>query len=122
MVKSVAIICETAPIGRNNCIEAIRMATGISIMNDLEDIFVIFMGDAVYFLNTNLDPSAVNMEELTSIYRMMELSGIKIYALDKSLKRAGLSKTDLLTFENIKVVGSKEIAELLLTVDVTYKF
>ncbi|GAI68920.1 unnamed protein product, partial [marine sediment metagenome] len=36
MVKSVVILCEDSPIGKNSSLEAIRMAAGIMAVGDLD--------------------------------------------------------------------------------------
>ncbi|MFX0057356.1 MAG: DsrE family protein [Candidatus Hodarchaeota archaeon] len=122
MVKSVVIICEDSPIGKNSNVEAIRMGAGITVMGDIEDCKIVFMGDAVYFLNKHLKPEAVNMDDNSNIYRMMELSDITIFALDSALETAGLTLSDIVDFENVKVVDAKDVARMLLEADATYRF
>ncbi len=122
MVKSVVILCEDSPIGKNSAIEAIRMGAGIMAVGDLEECKIIFMGDSVYFLSKNFDPEKVNMDVPSNIFRMMELSDLDVYVLDSALEIAGIKQSDLVDFDNVKVASSKEISKLILQADVTYRY
>jgi len=122
MVKSVVILCEDSPIGKNSAIEAIRMGAGIMAVGDLEECKIIFMGDSVYFLSKNFDPEKVNMDVPSNIFRMMELSDLDVYVLDSALEIAGLKQSDLVDFENVKVASNKEISKFILEADVTYRY
>ncbi len=122
MVKLVVILCEDSPIGKNSAIEAIRMGAGIMAVGDLEECKIIFMGDSVYFLSKNFDPEKVNMDVPSNIFRMMELSDLDVYVLDSALEIAGLKQSDLVDFDNVKVVNNKEISKFILDADVTYRY
>ena len=122
MVKSVVILCEDSPIGKNSAIEAIRMGAGIMAVGDLEECKIIFMGDSVYFLTKNFDPEKVNMDVPSNIFRMMELSDLEVYVLDSALEISGIKQTDLVDFDNVKVTNIKEISKLILQADVTYRY
>ena len=122
MVKSVVIICEDSPIGKNSNVEAIRMGAGITVMGDIENCNIIFMGDAVHFLSKHIKPEAVNMDDNSNIYRMMELSEINIYALDSALEIAGLDVSDIINFENVKIASINDVARMLLEADITYRY
>ncbi len=122
MVKSVVILCEDSPIGKNSAIEAIRMGAGIMAVGDLEECKIIFMGDSVYFLSKNFDPEKVNMDVPSNIFRMMELSDLDVYVLDSALEIAGLKQSDLVDFDNVKVASNKEISKFILKADVMYRY
>ncbi|MFX1356006.1 MAG: DsrE family protein [Promethearchaeota archaeon] len=122
MVKSVVIICEDSPIGKNSNVEAIRMGAGITVMGDIENCNIIFMGDAVHFLSKHIKPEALNMDDNSNIYRMMELSEINIFALDSALEIAGLDPSDIVNFENVKIVSFKDVARMILEADITYRY
>jgi sulfur relay (sulfurtransferase) DsrF/TusC family protein len=122
MVKSVVILCVDSPIGKNSAIEAIRMGAGIMAVGDLEECKIVFMGDSVYFLSKNFDPEKVNMDVPSNIFRMMELSDLDVYVLDSALEIAGLKQSDLVDFDNVKVVNNKEISKFILDADVTYRY
>ncbi|NVM18438.1 MAG: DsrE family protein [Candidatus Lokiarchaeota archaeon] len=122
MVKSVVILCEDSPIGKNSAVEAIRMGAGITAVGDLDECKIIFMGDSVYFLSKNFDPEKVNREAPSNILRLMELSDIEIYALDSALEIAGIKDADLIEYENIKVASMQDISKFILEADVTYRY
>jgi len=122
MVKSVVILCEDSPIGKNSAVEAIRMGAGIMAVGDLDECKIIFMGDSVYFLSKKFDPEKVNMDAPSNIFRLMELSDLEVYALDSALEIAGINNSDLIEFDNVKVASMEEISKLILKADVTYRY
>jgi len=122
MIKTVVIVCEDSPIGKNSAIEAIRMGAGIMVLGDLDECKIVFMGDSVYLLNKSFNPESINMDSLDNIFHMLELSEIEIYALDSALKSAGINDKNLLDFGNIHVATLKEISAYILHADITYKF
>lgn len=122
MVKSVVIICEDSPIGKNSNVEAVRMGAGITVMGDIQDCKIVFMGDSVYFLSKNVKPEAINMDDNSNIYRMMELSDITIFALDTALEIAGLDPSDIVDYENVKITSLRDIAQMILEADVIYRY
>ena len=122
MVKSVVILCEDSPIGKNSAIEAIRMGAGIMAVGDLEECKIIFMGDSVYFLSKNFDPEKVSKDAPSNIFRLMELSDLEVYALDSALEIAGINHSDLIESDNVKVVSMYEISKFILEADLTYRY
>jgi len=122
MVKSVVILCEDSPIGKNSAVEAIRMGAGIMAVGDLNECKIIFMGDSVYFLSKKFDPEKVNREAPTNIFRLMELSDLEVYALDSALEIAGIKDSDLIEYENVKVASMQEISRFILDADLTYRY
>ncbi|MBY8988072.1 MAG: DsrE family protein [Candidatus Lokiarchaeota archaeon] len=122
MVKSVVILCEDSPIGKNSAVEAIRMGAGITAVGDLEECKIIFMGDSVYFLSKNFDPEKVNRESPSNIFRLMELSDLEVYVLDSALVIAGINDSDLIEYEKVKVVNMQAISKLILEADATYRY
>ncbi len=122
MVKSVVILCEDSPIGKNSAVEAIRMGAGIMAVGDLDECKIIFMGDSVYFLSKKFDPEKVNRDAPSNIFRLMELSDLDIFVLDSALEVAGIKDSDLIDYDNVKVATMKEISQLILKADVTYRY
>ena len=101
MVNSVVIICEDSPFGKNSAVESIRMATGLLAVGDLDDVKVVFMRDAIYFLNKNLNPQALNSDPVDT---------------------AGMEKSDLIQHGNLKVVGFEKISKLILEAKMSFKY
>ncbi|MFX0037511.1 MAG: DsrE family protein [Candidatus Hermodarchaeota archaeon] len=122
MVKSIIIICEESPIGKNSVVESIRMAAGILAVGDVENCKVILLRDSIYFLNKHLNPKAVNMDEFTDIIRLIELSNLEIYVHDEALRIAGLNPADLILLDNVKIVDNKKISQLILEADMSFKY
>ena len=122
MIKSIVIICEDSPFGKNSVIESIRMATGLLAVGDLDNCQVIFMGDAVYFLNKNLNPEALNVDPFSNIMRLIELSDLEVYVHDKALDSAGLEQSDLISYKNLKIVSNEEISQLIIEANMTFKY
>ena len=122
MVKSVVILCEDSPVGKNSAVEAIRLGAGILAVGDLDRCKIIFMGDSVYFLSKNFDPTKVNRNPPTNIFRLIELSDLEIYALDSALEIAGINPSDLIEYDNVKVASMQEISKIILEADVTYRY
>ncbi len=122
MVNSVVIICEESPFGKNSVVESIRMATGLLAIGDLDDVKVILMKDAIYFLNKNLNPEAINVDNFDNIIRLIELSGIEIFVHDDALKTAGLEPSDLTLNDNIYIADIEKISELILKADMSFRY
>ena len=122
MVKSVVILCEDSPIGKNSAVEAIRMGAGIMAVGDLNECKIIFMSDSVYFLSKHFNPEKVNREAPSNIFRLMELSDLEVYALDSALEIAGIKDSDLIEYDNIKVVSMQEVSKFILEAELTYRY
>ena len=122
MVKSVVILCEDSPIGKNSAVEAIRLGAGIMAVGDLDRCKIVFMGDSVYFLSKNFDPTKVNRNAPTNIFRLMELSDLEIYVLDSALEIAGVNPSDLIEYDNVKVASMQEISKIILEADIMYRY
>jgi len=122
VVKSVVILCEDSPIGKNSAVEAIRMGAGIMAVGDLDKCKIVFMGDSVYFLSKNFNPEKVNRDAPSNIFRLMELSDLEVYALDSALEIAGIYHSDLIELDNVKVASMQEISKFILEADVAYRY
>lgn len=122
MVNSIVIICEDGPYGKNSVVESIRMAAGLLAVGDVEICKVILLRDAVYFLNNNLEPEILNMNNFDNILRLIELSELEIYVHNEALGNLGLEFNELILQDNVKVVGIKQIAQLILNADMSFKY
>jgi len=122
MVKSVIILCEDGPFGKNSVEESIRMAAGLLAVGDIEDVKVILLRDSVYFLYKNLKPEVLHMDDFANIKRLAELSDLEIYVHDKALELAGIKPSDLILHDNLKIVGFKEVSQLVLEADISFKY
>ncbi len=115
------MLCDHAPIGKNSTSEAIRLGIGLISLGDLE-CRIIFFDDAIYFLNQKMDPEAVNMNQHSDILRLIELTQMNIYVLDESMDQAGLERSDLISYDNLKIITNEEMAQFILEADSTFRF
>jgi len=122
MVQSIVIICEDSPFGKNSVTESVRLATGLLAVGDIELCKVVFMGEAVYFLNMKISPEALNVDPVDNIIRLMELSDLEIYVHDEALETAGLKVEDLIQNENLKVINMEDISKLILDAEMCFKY
>ncbi|MFX1418213.1 MAG: DsrE family protein [Promethearchaeota archaeon] len=122
MVDSVAIICEDGPFGKNSVEESIRMAAGLLAVGDIEDCKVILLRDAILFLSKKLKPEALKMDDFANIRRLIELSELQIFVHDEALDIAGMEKSDLILNENINIVDTMKISQLISKADVSFKY
>jgi sulfur relay (sulfurtransferase) DsrF/TusC family protein len=122
MVNSVVIICEDGPFGKNSVVESIRMAAGILAVGDIEDCKVILLRDAANFLNKNISPKALNVDDFANIIRLIELSDLKIYVHDEALEVAGINSKDLILSDNVRIVGTMELSRLILNAEMSFKY
>ena len=122
MVKNVIIICDNSPIGKNSALESIRMGAGISAVGDLDSVKIILIGDSVLLLSKNYNPKAVNMDEDSNIFRMLDLADMEIYVLNTALEDLGMQESDLIEDGNIQVVDIGELADIFLKADTIYNY
>ena len=122
MIESVVIITDQSPVGKNSAVEAIRIGSGFVALGEFIDCKVVFTGDSVYLLNKNADPTAVGMDPVDEVIEMADLSDLELYVLDSALEEAGLTNSDLIEYENLKVVSLDEITELIDQADTCFRF
>ncbi|NVM35783.1 MAG: DsrE family protein [Candidatus Lokiarchaeota archaeon] len=122
MIKSVVIISDQSPIGRNSAIEAIRIGSGFTALGEYIDCKVVFTGDAVYLFNKYCNPEAVGMDSLTEVLEMADLSDLEVYIIESALTEAGLTKDDLIEYENLKIINYDDLTELIADADTSFRF
>jgi sulfur relay (sulfurtransferase) DsrF/TusC family protein len=121
-VNSVVILCEDGPFGKNSVVESIRMAAGLLAVGDIEDCKLVLLKDAIYFLNKNLKPDALKIETFENIIRLIELSELQIYIHDEALELSGMNHNDLILQNQVKMVNIKEISQLIIRADMSFKY
>ncbi|MFX0040287.1 MAG: DsrE family protein [Promethearchaeota archaeon] len=122
MVESVLIISDQSPIGKNSAAEAIRIGSGFVALGEYVDCKIVFMGDAVYLLNKNATPEAVGLDNLDEVLEMADLSDLELYIIDTALFDAGLTKEDLIDYENLKIINIDELANLIEDAQTCFRF
>jgi len=122
MVESVVIISDQSPIGRNSAVEAIRIGSGFTALGEFVDCKIVFMGDSVYLFNKNSDPEAVGMDPLAEVLEMADLSDLEVYIIESALIDAGLTKDDMIDYENLKIIGYDELTDLIANADTCFRY
>jgi sulfur relay (sulfurtransferase) DsrF/TusC family protein len=122
MVESVVIVTEQSPVGKNSAAEAIRIGSGFVALGEFIDCKIVFTGDSVYLLNKNAKPIEVGVDPVDEVIEMADLSDLELYVLDSALEVAGLTREDLIEYENLKVVSLDEIVELIDQADTCFRF
>jgi len=122
MVESVVIISDQSPIGRNYAIEAIRIGSGFTALGEYIDCKIVFMGDAVYLFNKYTKPETVGLDSLEEVLEMADLSDLEVYIIESALIEAGLSKEDLIEYENLKIINYDDLADLIANADTCFRF
>jgi len=122
MIESVVVISDQSPIGRNSAIEAIRIGSGFTALGEIIDCKVVLTGDAVYLFNKYCNPEAVGMDPLTEVLEMADLSDLEVYLIDSALNEAGITKEDLVEYENLKIINYDDLTELIANADTSFRF
>jgi len=122
MVESVVIISDQSPIGKNSAIEAIRIGSGFTALGEFIDCKIVFVGDAVYLFNKNCNPEAVGMDSFAEVLEMADLSDLKVYVIESALSNAGLTKADMIDYENLKTIDYDEFTDLISNADTCFRF
>ncbi|MFX1411537.1 MAG: DsrE family protein [Promethearchaeota archaeon] len=122
MVESVLIISDQSPVGKNSAAEAIRIGSGFVALGEYIECKVAFMADAVYLLSKNTSPEVVGMDTMDEVLEMADLSDLELYVLDSSLYDAGLTKEDLIEYENLKIINIDELSNLIDNADTCFRF
>jgi sulfur relay (sulfurtransferase) DsrF/TusC family protein len=122
VVESALIITDKSPIGKNSALEAVRIGSGFVALGEYIECKVIFNGDAVYLLTKNAMPQSIGMDSFDEVFEMADLSDLELCVLDSALIDAGISKEDLIEYENLKVITIDDLVDLIDNVDVCFRF
>lgn len=122
MIKSVVLITDQSPMGKNSALEAIRIGSGFVALGEFVDCKIVFTGDAVYLLNKNAKPEAIGMDSLEEIMEIADLSDLELYVVDKALNDAGMTIDDLVEYENLKIITTDEVVDLIDKADTSFRF
>jgi sulfur relay (sulfurtransferase) DsrF/TusC family protein len=122
MVESALIITDKSPVGKNSAVEAIRIGSGFVALGEYIECKVVFTGDAVYLLSKEAAPQLIGMDTLDEVFEMADLSDLELYIVDSALVDAGLSKDELIEYENLKIISVEDLVDLIDTVDISFRF
>ncbi len=122
MIESVVIITDQSPMGKNSALETIRIGSGFVALGEYINCQIVFMGDAVYLLNKDVKPEAIGMDPLDEIIEIADLSDLELYVVDQALEDAGMTATDLIEYENLKIITIDEVVDLIENADTSFRF
>jgi sulfur relay (sulfurtransferase) DsrF/TusC family protein len=122
MVESVLIISDQSPIGKNFAAEAIRIGSGFVALGEFIDCKIVLMGDAVYLFNKEVFPEAVGMDKMDEVLEMADLSDLEVYIVDSAMDDAGLTKEDLIEYENLKIINIDELTNLIENATTCFRY
>lgn len=122
MIESVVIITDQGPIGKNSALEAVRIGSGFVALGEYINCQIVFTGDAVYLLNKNARPEAVGMDPFDEIVEIADLSDLELYVVDQALQDAGMTADDLIEYENLKIITTDEVVDLIENANTAFRF
>ena len=122
MVKSIIILSEQSPIGKNSARETLRLAAGFLGLGEEINCKVVLMGDAVYLMNKYAEPQKVGIDSFEEPLEMAELSDLEIYIVKEALEEAGLTEEDLVDYENLKIIDFEILTKLIEEADTSFRF
>ena len=89
MVKSVIIITDSNPVGKNSAVEAIRLGSGFMGLGEDITCKIVFRGDAILTLSKTVDPTKLGMNSFAEHIEMYiitwQFSSMLIFNLDNSV-------------------------------------
>lgn len=122
MVESALVITDKSLVGKNSAVEAIRIGSGFVALGEYIECKIVFTGDAVYLLSKEAAPQVVGMDTLEEVFEMADLSDLELLILDSAMADAGLSDSDLIEYENLKVISVDDLVDLIDNVDICFRF
>ncbi len=106
---NVAMILKRSPYGDINAAEAVRHALG-AVSSEMS-VDLILVDGGVLLAKKGQDDKGTGFTNLESALKDCIDMGVAVYADVASLKAQGVASTDVL--ENVRLVGSKEVAGLM---------
>jgi sulfur relay (sulfurtransferase) DsrF/TusC family protein len=122
MVKSVVIITDSSPLGKNSSTEAIRLGSGFMGLGTDIACKIVFRGDAVLTLRKSIDPAKIGMNSLSEHLEMAELSDLELCVVEEDLKSRGLTSENLVDYELLKVVNLAVVSDMIQNAETTFRF
>ena len=59
---------------------------------------------------------------MDEVLEMADLSDLELFIIDTALDDAGLTKEDLIEYENLKIINNDELIELIENADTCFRF
>ncbi len=122
MIESVVIICNKSPIGKNSAIEAIRLGSGFMGLGEEIDCKIVLTGEAVFLVSKYADPTAIGMDSYEEALEMADLSDLELDVIDTSLIEVGLTKEDLIDYDNLNIIDVNRLSEIVEEATTCFRF
>ena len=117
--KKLLFLNRKAPYGSSlprEALDAVLMASAFG-----QQVTLVFLGDGVFQLKTQQDPSDIEMKNFSKTFAALELYGVSsIYVEQSSLQKRGLTLDQLLI--PAKLIQPHELTELLEEQDQVLSF
>ncbi|MDF1642617.1 MAG: sulfurtransferase complex subunit TusC [Pseudomonadales bacterium] len=117
--KKLLFLNRKAPYGSSlprEALDAVLMASAFG-----QQVTLVFLGDGVFQLKTQQDPSEIEMKNFSKTFAALELYGVSsIFVEQSSLQKRGLTLDQLLI--PAKLIQSHELTELLEEQDQVMSF
>lgn len=121
-MDAIVILCDSAPVGSNAAVEAIRLGSGVGALGDAVPCKVVFLGDAVHVLLKDATPERAGLDSHDEAFTMADLSDLEILVHDEALAEAGRTREDLIDYANLQVIDMKTIARLVADAPATFRY
>lgn len=117
--KKILIINQRPPYGCSLARESLDAALAASAYE--QDLSLLFIGDGVFQLKSNQDPSALEMKSLSATYPVLSLYDIeKVYVQKRALAERQLTEADLAI--TVQYLEDTEITQLMEAQDILLSF
>jgi sulfur relay protein TusC/DsrF len=116
--ESVVILFRNAPYGTVFNAEGFRVSTGLTAL-DVET-HAIFMDDAVYTMLKGQMPEEIHMGKLSKAIDPMIDFEVSVYIIKESLEERGISESELIENDEIKLISKGELSKLIVEADATF--
>ena len=108
--KKIALVNRSASYGSTNGRESLDALLALSAF--IRSLSVFFIGDGLYQLIKNQDPSAILQKNYQPVFKLLELYDVEnIYVCHDSLKRRNISKNDLII--KVTILSNKQLKQKL---------
>lgn len=116
--ESVVIIFRQPPYGTVFNAEGFRVCTGLTAL-DVET-HAVFMDDAVYTLLKGQMPEEIHMGKLSKAIDPMIDFEVSVYIIKESLEERGISESELIENDEMKLISKGELSKLIVEADATF--
>ncbi|OGL42015.1 MAG: hypothetical protein A2161_12440 [Candidatus Schekmanbacteria bacterium RBG_13_48_7] len=114
--KNIAVTISSPPHGKDNVMEGLRMAVGLCAGVDEHQVSVIFCGDGVYNVLSDVQRDETSIK----CWDMLKKLNLKLFVDGKSMEENGVLEADM--DDPIKIVKRADIVKILGSSDIHLDF